>query len=133
MKNKINIIAGIFSLIIVFIIINISGCSKNNYGTNSYNNGGSNSGSPGTNEVWMQNIAFVPASKTIAVGTKITWTNKDNATHSVVSGTPGNPDGIFNSGDLGSGGTFSYTFNTAGSFKYYCTHHSGMTGTIVVQ
>jgi plastocyanin len=136
MKTKINIIAKIFFLIIVLTIFNLIGCSKNNYGTNSNYNGGNNSGSnssPGANEVCMQNFAFISASRTIAAGTKINWTNKENTTHSVVRGTQGNPNGIFNSGDLGSGGSFSYTFNTAGTFNYYCSHHTYMTGTIIVQ
>jgi plastocyanin len=128
MKKKINISNKILLIIISVFMINLICCSKNDSSTNS--NG---SGSPGTNEVWMQSFAFNPVTKNITTGTKITWTNKDNATHTVTSGTPGNPDGIFNSGDLNNGGTFSFTFNTAGTFKYYCAHHSSMIGTIVVQ
>ena len=82
----------------------------------------------------MQNIAFTPSTLTIGVGTSIKWTNKESITHTVTSGLPGASDGIFNSGNLGNGSIFSFTFNTKGTFKYYCIiHGSMMTGTITVQ
>ena len=117
----------IFLAGIIFSVIIFSGCSKN------YNNPTSPVTNPGTNEIIMQNIAFSPASKTIAVGTTIKWTNKDNTTHDVISGTPGNPSGLFNSGDFSMNGEFTFTFSQAGTFPYYCSHHAGMTGTIIVQ
>jgi len=79
----------------------------------------------------MQNIAFSPAIKTVAVGTTIKWINKDNTTHDVISGIPGSPSGLFNSGDFGMNGEF--TFTQTGTFQYFCSHHAGMTGTIIVQ
>jgi plastocyanin len=82
----------------------------------------------------MQNIAFVPGSKTIAVGTTITWINKDNTTHTATSGIPNSPDGLFNSGNLSNAGTFSFKFTTVGTFKYYCMIHGAMmTATMIVQ
>lgn len=121
-----------FAIINLFIIVSLSGCYKSDYGTNP--SGGSNSGTPGSNEVWLQNISFNPASITVNAGTTIKWTNKDNVTHTVTSGTPGAPDGIFDSGNLGNGGTFSFTFNTKGTFQYYCKpHQSSMRGTVIVQ
>jgi plastocyanin len=116
-------------LLLVLIALAASGCKDNATGTN--NGGGS---TPPDDQVWMQNTKFNPQNKTISVGTKITWVNKDSFNHTVTSGTAGNPDGLFDSGTLGSGGTFSYTFNTAGSFNYYCQiHQSVMTGKIIVQ
>lgn len=119
---------------ISFIVLSVlflvfSGCSKNDYGTNT----GGGGGTPGTNEIFMQNMSFTSGSKTIAVGTKITWTNKDGYAHTVTSGIPGSPSGVFDSGNIASNGSFSYTFNTAGVFKYYCRIHTNMTGTITVQ
>ena len=81
----------------------------------------------------MKNTAFTPANRAISIGTTLTWKNQDNFAHTVTSGTPGNPSGLFDSGNLGSGGSFSYTFNSAGSFKYFCSIHPSMTGTITVQ
>jgi plastocyanin len=88
---------------------------------------------PGANEVWMQNDAFTPATKTVAMGTTILWTNKESDLHTVTSGTPGSPSGVFGSTDLSLNGTFSFTFNTQGTFQYFCQNHNGMTGTIIVQ
>jgi plastocyanin len=54
--------------------------------------------------------------------------------HTVTSGTPGNADGLFNSGNLSGGGTFSYAFDTPGTYDYYCIPHApNMNGSVVVQ
>jgi plastocyanin len=120
-------VPGYFFIICIFCtLIFISGCSKDNNPTSSDNN-------PGTDEVLLQSFAFSPASKTIAVGTTIKWTNKDNTTHTVTSGSPGSATGLFDSGDLGQNGEFSFTFSQAGTFSYFCKYHSNMIGTIVVQ
>ncbi len=118
----------------ILLILSFFGCSKNDYVTNPYTNSGGGSGTPGANEVWMQGTAFTPATVTVSVGTTIKWTNKDNMTHTVTSGTPAAPDGVFDSGDMANGATFSYTFNTKGTFKYFCrSHPTAMQGTVIVQ
>jgi plastocyanin len=81
----------------------------------------------------MQNTAFVPSTMTVSVGTTITWTNKDSFAHTVTSGTPGNPNGEFASGNIGQNGTFAHTFGAVGVFHFYCSIHQSMTGTITVQ
>ena len=78
--------------------------------------------------VTMSNFAFSPSTLTVSVGTAVTWTNKDSTTHTVTSDT-----GVFSSGGMSQNATYSYTFNTAGTFKYHCTIHTYMTGTIIVQ
>ena len=83
--------------------------------------------SPGQNEVWMQNNAFNPATITVSVNATVKWVNKNGTTHNVVS------TGLFSSGDIPAGGTFSYHFMTAGTFDYTCTLHSGMNGKVIVQ
>lgn len=113
-------------LLLGIMFINF-GCSKNDMATN--NNGDT----PGANEVFIQGMAFSPANRTISVGTSIKWTDKESITHTITSGVPGAPSGLFDSGNIGSNGTFSFTFNQAGTFKYYCKIHSSMTGTITVQ
>jgi plastocyanin len=80
------------------------------------------------NQVNMSSLSFSPSSMTVTVGTKVTWKNTDNVQHSVTSDT-----GLFDSGLFAPGGTYSYTFNTAGTYNYHCTIHSGMTGKIIVQ
>ena len=130
LKYKLTVpkIADFFPLLLIvgFLLSLISGCSKDN-GYDSPNGSGT-PGSPGTNEVWMQNSAYNPTPITVAQGTTITWTNKDGAVHTVTSDTPG----LFGSSDLGDNGTYTHTFSTAGSFAYHCTHHSNMHGTVVV-
>ncbi|HEY7347399.1 MAG TPA: plastocyanin/azurin family copper-binding protein [Ktedonobacterales bacterium] len=76
----------------------------------------------------------------IKVGTTVTWTNVSSAQHTVTSGTPNKPDGIFDSGttnflqpnDQGASSVFSHTFDTPGSFTYYCIIHPGMIAKITV-
>jgi plastocyanin len=65
----------------------------------------------------------------VSVGTTITWTNNDTMAHTVTS--DGN---LFDSGVIASGGTFSFTFNTAGEYPYHCTIHgaASMSGMVNV-
>jgi LysM repeat protein len=87
-----------------------------------------------TEAIVMSNLAFIPNSKTIARGTKVRWTNSDGTNHTVTSGTPGAPDNIFRSSTLAPGQSFEYTFNTAGTYRYFCEIHGAqMTGQIIVQ
>lgn len=65
---------------------------------------------------------------TIAVGDTIRWTNADSAPH-----TSTGRNSEWDSGTMPQGSAFSETFNTAGSFEYYCTIHPSMVGTITVQ
>jgi plastocyanin len=79
-------------------------------------------------------LRFTPSSLTIQIGDTVKWTWSATG-HSSTSGTPGTPDGIWNSGILNQGATFTHTFTTAGSFPYYCMPHGaccGMTGVVTV-
>jgi plastocyanin len=82
----------------------------------------------GSNAVNISNFAFVPATLTIPVGTTVTWTNKDEEPHTVVS----NDGSTFHSAALGTDGIYSFTFQTAGTFDYVCSIHPMMHGTVVV-
>lgn len=128
MISRIRLFAFIISSVLL-VLVTAYGCKDdNNYSTNPPG------GNPGANEVWMQGNTFNPASKTVAAGTAITWTNKDQTLHTVTSGTPGAANGLFNSGNMSGGATFTYTFDTTGTFRYFCIiHGSMMTGTIIVQ
>jgi plastocyanin len=77
--------------------------------------------------VTISNFAFAPTTITVHKGTTVTWTNEDSVAHTV-TGDNGGPS----SGDLGQGVTYSYTFNTVGSFPYHCAIHTYMKGTVVV-
>ena len=79
--------------------------------------------------VTIANFAFAPASLTVKVGSTVTWTNKDSATHTVAW-----DDGSQGSGSLtADGAPYTQTFATAGTFAYHCSIHSSMKGTIVVE
>lgn len=65
---------------------------------------------------------------TLASGGKVTWINKDTTSHTVTS----NQTGLFDSGSLGVGATWSHTFTTAGTYYYYCSIHPMMWGVVVV-
>jgi plastocyanin len=73
---------------------------------------------------------FQPTALSIAPGTTVTWTNNGNNIHTLTS-----PDGLFDSGGLIGGATFSFTFDKAGSYRLICRQHglNGMAGQIVVQ
>jgi len=87
--------------------------------------GGAASASPGS--VQIANFAFAPASLTVKVGTTVTWTNGDGASHTVTA-----DDGSFDSGSVGGGATFKQTFAKAGTFAYHCAIHRSMTASITV-
>jgi plastocyanin len=73
----------------------------------------------------MDTTSFVPNTFTVKRGTTVTWTNRDSVDHTVT----GNG---WASGLLAPGASYSYTFNSAGSFDYACTVHPTMQGTVNV-
>ena len=78
---------------------------------------------------------FVPDPLTVSVGTAVTWTNDDSTLHTVTSGSPEGgvvPGTQFDSSYLAAGKTFIHSFESAGTFDYYCTLHPHMTGRIIV-
>jgi len=80
------------------------------------------------NSVAIQNYAFNPSTLTIQKGANVTWTNYDSVQHTVVSDS-----GAFSSPLLNKGDTYTFQFNTTGSFPYYCSIHPYMKGTIAVE
>jgi plastocyanin len=83
---------------------------------------------PETMEVKIDNFTFGRGQLTVMVGTTITWTNRDDIPHTVVS-----TDKVFKSKVLDTDEKFSFTFSTPGTFTYFCSIHPKMTGTVVVQ
>ncbi len=82
----------------------------------------------GAASVTIAGFAFNPPTITVSVGTTVTWSNQDSATHTVTFS-----DGSTSSGRLAQGGQFQRSFDKAGTFTYACSIHSSMTGTVVVQ
>jgi len=80
------------------------------------------------------NTCFIPIEVITLVGAEVTWTNDDLAnTHTVTSGdVVVGPDEMFDSGILGPGQGFSYVFEQAGIFPYFCTIHPWKEGVIKI-
>jgi len=81
----------------------------------------------GAHEVAVDNFSFTPATTSVPVGTTITWTNRDDVPHVVVS-----TEQKFKSPVLDTDGKFSHLFDAPGAYNYFCSLHPKMTGRIVV-
>jgi plastocyanin len=81
-----------------------------------------------TPDVTIDNFSFGPTTLTVASGTKVTWTNRDDIPHTVVS-----TEGAFKSKAVDTDEKFSYTFAKPGTYSYFCSIHPKMTGKVVVQ
>ena len=79
-------------------------------------------------EITIDNFSFGPETLKVSVGTTVTWTNRDDIPHTVVS-----TDGVFKSKVRDTDEKFSYTFAKAGTYPYFCSVHPKMTGKVVVQ
>jgi plastocyanin len=71
--------------------------------------------------------SFSPNPVKVKVGETVTWINDDSGIHTVTS-----KDGVFDSGMMGKGQSFSFTFDKAGEYSYHCEPHPSMVGTVVV-
>ena len=83
---------------------------------------------PAAHDVVIDNFAFGPPTLTVPRGTTVTWINKDDEPHTVVSDSK-----LFKSSALDTDDSFTFTFSQAGTFKYFCTIHPRMQGTVIVQ
>ena len=80
-----------------------------------------------TTSVTVANFAFGPAAITVPAGSVVTWTNADIEQHTATA-----RDRAFNSDIIANGKTFSFTFNTPGTYQYVCLIHPSMIGAVVV-
>jgi plastocyanin len=78
--------------------------------------------------VTIENFIFVSAAVTVPAGTTVVWTNADDIEHTVTASDNG-----FSSQPIEPDGQFSHTFNTPGTYTYFCAIHPFMTGKVVVQ
>ncbi|MFE1598916.1 cupredoxin domain-containing protein [Methylobacterium sp. ID0610] len=83
---------------------------------------------PPAAEIRIDNFTFSPATITVAAGTQVTWINGDDIPHTVVA-----DDRSFRSRTLDTEDRVSITFRTAGTYRYFCSLHPHMVGTVVVQ
>jgi plastocyanin len=86
---------------------------------------------------------YLPTATTIQVNQTVTWVNQDTEGHTITSGKAGGregliqnnmgqPSGLFDSGTIPPGKTWSYTFTKPGQYEYFCTIHPWMDGYIIV-
>ncbi len=81
-------------------------------------------------KIVIDNFTFDPPELTIAPGTIVTWSNRDDVPHTATSTAKPR---IFDSGALDTDQSFSHTFTTPGTFEYFCAVHPKMTGRIIVK
>ncbi len=98
---------------------------------------------PGS-EVTIETFAFTPETLRVQVGETVTFRNLDDILHTATSGLPkkqgvpgvskdrpAQPDGLFDE-ELELDDSFTFTFDQAGTYVYYCDIHSGMRGKVIV-
>ncbi len=83
---------------------------------------------PNPDQVKIDNFSFTPPTLTVHAGTKVTWINKDDVPHTVTS-----VEKKFKSRALDTDERYSFTFSAPGTYKYFCSVHPHMTGTIIVE
>ncbi|QDI89462.1 hypothetical protein Nisw_07955 [Candidatus Nitrosopumilus sp. SW] len=85
---------------------------------------------PGCEET---NTCYLPADLTINAGDTVEWVNVDTAAHTVTGGSPADgPSGVFDSSLVMGGASYSFTFEDAGSYDYFCMVHPWMVGSVTV-
>jgi plastocyanin len=109
-------------LMVASISWTITACSKDSEERQVAAANETNNGSP---MIVISNGAFSPNLYYVVPGANVTWVNRDGISHSVIA-----ENGAFNSGDIPSGGTFSYIFTTPGAYSYSCGNHPEETGII---
>jgi plastocyanin len=81
------------------------------------------------NTIGIDNFAFEPKVLSVNAGTTVTWTNRDDVPHLIISAT-----GKFaNSSVLDTDQSYSLTMPTPGEYPYFCSLHPKMIGKIVVR
>jgi plastocyanin len=78
--------------------------------------------------VRIEDFAFAPVHVSTPAGTTVTWTNTAGREHTVTA-----DDGSFDSGPIPAGEAFANVFEVTGTFKYHCSIHPAMTGTVTVE
>jgi plastocyanin len=83
---------------------------------------------PDSTQIVIKDFAFTPNSLTVKAASTVTWVNKDDEPHSMVSDT-----GLFRSGAVDTNETYSFKFDKPGTYPYHCALHPRMVATIIVQ
>jgi plastocyanin len=79
-------------------------------------------------QIVVKDFMFSPTPLTVKAGSTVTWTNKDDEPHTVVSDT-----GLFKSGGMDTNENYSFKFDKPGTYHFTCSIHPRMVGTIIVE
>jgi plastocyanin len=82
---------------------------------------------PAAVQVQIRNFMFEPMQMKIRMGATVTWVNRDDEPHTVVS-----DPGLFRSGALDTDMTFAFRFDRPGTYRIICSIHPQMSATIEV-
>jgi len=124
-------VSRLLAVSVVLLVLAAAGCGG---GGDSGNSVDSSSGSSGTatlkpgEAITMKSLQFHPDDVQVKVGEQVTWRNDESIPHNVIAQSGAD----FKSETFGKDQTFTWTPDTAGTVKYECTLHPGMTGTIDV-
>ena len=116
----------VFNVAVAAFLLLASGCSNSSHAkpaTSQENNSGDKY------QVNIDNFSFTPQTLSVPAGTKVTWINKDDVPHTVVSTS----NAFTHSPALDTDASFSYNFTKPGTYEYYCSVHPKMVGKIVVR
>jgi len=140
--------SSIAAALVVLAVLAVSGCgsSSSSTATSDTASGGTQASSTTTTaprstttvptttvpgQVDIVEYDFTPGTITVKVGERVTWLNRDSVDHWVIS-APGTPQ-PFDLGRQGSAASASHTFDTKGTYPYFCNLHNYMKGEVIVQ
>ena len=112
--------------------IAFAGCGGDDSGSSTSPESSSTAAAPtsaeSTDKIDISDFKYLPPAVTVEAGTKVTWTNSDDAAHTATA-----DDSSFDTGDLDQGDSKTITFDEPGTFSYYCRFHPFMKATVEVQ
>jgi plastocyanin len=124
-KRRIFVLLGLAVLLTATMGAAAAVAPAQNTGTNS--DGRAAPAQKNTMSVVIHHHAFDPEQQNVPPGTTVTWTNEDTEAHTVTA-----DNGLFDSGVLNPGESYSVWFDGSGNVTYHCEIHPDMTGSVVV-
>ena len=88
---------------------------------------------PSTATVQVKGFLFQPHAIEVPAGTTVTWENSDQILHTATAGVPDAPSDLFDGQMDGAGTSFTHTFDTPGTFVFFCSRHPHMRGEVTVR
>lgn len=134
---KMRLLAASCALVVIGLACGSGGSGSGGAGTGTDSGMGRGRDAAGAGDVDVdvdiEQFEYRPAIIEVAVGDKVTWQNHDAIIHWVTAGVPEAPTGEFEEPMPEVGDTATLTFDEPGEFRYFCTRHEFMLGTVVVE